>query len=214
MKKNNFDSSTALRILDAAEKEFSEKGYDGSRVDEIARRANINKSQLYYYFGSKENIFSELMKRNIKEAEDIVIKSFDLSKVSNKESFLEFVDELYSFFKHKESILKIAMTEMVKSNSSDFTIFEMFEPLYRKIHSSTEKMGFEVENTKSPAAYFFLDIVPILAFAAYSSKFSAFYKIPQEELEKEFSSVYKKNQLKYFENLYAKFNKINPEDNK
>lgn len=48
---------TSAAILDAAVKEFTEKGFGGARIDEIARRAGANKRSLYYYFGGKEALY-------------------------------------------------------------------------------------------------------------------------------------------------------------
>lgn len=196
-------SNSSLKILAAAEKVFVEKGYDGSRVDEIAERAMINKSQLYYYFGSKENILKELMKKNIREAEEIVDQSFNISEILSQESFEKFIGKLFDFFKTKENIIRIAMIEMFKTNSSDITIFEMFAPLYKKIEVSVERMGLSVEKNSQLISFFFLDIMPLLTFITFSSKFSQYYGISQEGLELEFSTAYKRSQLKYFENLYT-----------
>lgn len=48
---------TRQRILDVAIKEFSAKGYDGARVDDIMRVAKVSKNLIYHYFGSKEGLF-------------------------------------------------------------------------------------------------------------------------------------------------------------
>lgn len=45
------------RIFEAALDEFSVRGFDGARVDRIARAAGLNKAMLYYHFGSKEQLF-------------------------------------------------------------------------------------------------------------------------------------------------------------
>jgi TetR/AcrR family transcriptional regulator len=46
------------RILEAAIREFSEKGLAGARTEQIASAAGVNKALLYYYFESKENLYS------------------------------------------------------------------------------------------------------------------------------------------------------------
>ena len=53
------DSNSAARsaILAAARAEFSAKGLTGARVNEIAARAGVNKQLIYYYFGSKEDLY-------------------------------------------------------------------------------------------------------------------------------------------------------------
>ncbi len=55
------------RILSAALKEFSAKGFAGARVDAIARRANINKRMLYHYFGDKEELFKAVMRWKLRQ---------------------------------------------------------------------------------------------------------------------------------------------------
>jgi AcrR family transcriptional regulator len=58
---------TRERILSAALKEFAAKGFAGARVDAIARRAAINKRMLYHYFGNKEHLFRQVLRRKITE---------------------------------------------------------------------------------------------------------------------------------------------------
>ncbi|MGV6872102.1 TetR/AcrR family transcriptional regulator [Pseudochelatococcus sp. B33] len=49
------------KILSAALQEFAMKGIDGARVDEIALASGVNKNMIYHYFGSKENLFVEVL---------------------------------------------------------------------------------------------------------------------------------------------------------
>jgi AcrR family transcriptional regulator len=58
---------TRERILAAAMQEFAANGFAGARVDAIARRAAINKRMLYHYFGDKEHLFREVLRRKIAE---------------------------------------------------------------------------------------------------------------------------------------------------
>lgn len=44
-------------ILAAATREFSQKGFDGGRMDDIAKAASVSKNSLYYHFGSKDELF-------------------------------------------------------------------------------------------------------------------------------------------------------------
>lgn len=58
MKKSNANSNRTRRlILKHAMTEFASKGYDGARVDSIARSFGLSKNMLYHYFGSKEGLF-------------------------------------------------------------------------------------------------------------------------------------------------------------
>ncbi|MGH8222755.1 MAG: helix-turn-helix domain-containing protein, partial [Woeseiaceae bacterium] len=49
-------------IAEAALAEFSEKGYDATRVDDVARRAGVSKGLLYLYFRTKEELFKAVVR--------------------------------------------------------------------------------------------------------------------------------------------------------
>lgn len=51
------------KILQVATELFSQKGYAASGVDEIAARANIAKTALYYHFGNKQGILAAVLER-------------------------------------------------------------------------------------------------------------------------------------------------------
>jgi AcrR family transcriptional regulator len=52
-------------ILEAAEKLFSELGYEGASTRQIAKEAGANMAMINYYFGSKEGVFMEIMGKRI-----------------------------------------------------------------------------------------------------------------------------------------------------
>lgn len=64
MAKRDPDNSKS-RLLEAARAEFSAKGIAGARVDAIARRAGVNKQLVYYHFGSKDELFRELLRQRL-----------------------------------------------------------------------------------------------------------------------------------------------------
>ena len=57
--------ATKAKLLAAARQEFSAKGIAGARVDAIAERAGVNKQLVYYYFGSKDGLFRELLRTRL-----------------------------------------------------------------------------------------------------------------------------------------------------
>ncbi|MFC5861475.1 TetR/AcrR family transcriptional regulator [Acidicapsa dinghuensis] len=54
-------------ILDAASKVFGTKGFDESRVDDIAAQAGLAKATVYVYFRSKDEIYEAVMERALAE---------------------------------------------------------------------------------------------------------------------------------------------------
>lgn len=60
------------RVLDAATEEFAALGIAGARVDRIAANANVNKSQMYSYFGSKDGLFDAVLRDHLEAIVDAV----------------------------------------------------------------------------------------------------------------------------------------------
>ena len=54
-------AGTREQILDAAREAFSERGYDGATVRDVAERAGVDPALLYHYFGSKQQLFVAAM---------------------------------------------------------------------------------------------------------------------------------------------------------
>src|SRR5262245_458094 len=52
---------TRDKLLEAATREFEERGFDGARVDRIARRARANKAMIYYHFGDKRALYQAVL---------------------------------------------------------------------------------------------------------------------------------------------------------
>ncbi len=61
-------------ILDVATDVFSRKGFDGARIAEIAELANLPKANIYYYFSSKEDIYSTIITNLIAGWDDALSK--------------------------------------------------------------------------------------------------------------------------------------------
>jgi len=51
----------ALRIVTAAREEFAKRGFAGARIEQIARRAGVNKQLLFYYYHSKRGLFQAVL---------------------------------------------------------------------------------------------------------------------------------------------------------
>ena len=55
------------RLLNAGKKLFSEKGFRGTSVREIAQEADSNVSMISYYFGGKEQLYSSIVEEFARE---------------------------------------------------------------------------------------------------------------------------------------------------
>lgn len=85
------------RLLTAAMELFTTKGYAATSVREIVAAAGVTKPVLYYYFGSKEGIYLELMTKPLEEFGAILVESLDGGK-SAGERVLTLSDRIFQLF--------------------------------------------------------------------------------------------------------------------
>ena len=72
-------------ILEEALRQFSQKGYDGTSMSDIAGPLGISKAALYKHFKSKQQIFDEIIAESEKKNNDVFEKlSVHLRNDSNK----------------------------------------------------------------------------------------------------------------------------------
>jgi AcrR family transcriptional regulator len=55
-------------LLAAALDQFVERGYAGTRLEDVAKRAGVSKGTLYLYFANKEELFKAVVRENIVHA--------------------------------------------------------------------------------------------------------------------------------------------------
>lgn len=76
-RKSHDAEGTREAILNAAETIFAEHGFDGARVDAIARLAGYNKSLIFQYFGDKLGLYVEVIRRADQEMSAIQNRLLD-----------------------------------------------------------------------------------------------------------------------------------------
>jgi AcrR family transcriptional regulator len=62
---------TRADILEVATREFAEKGLAGARIDVIADAMRTSKRMIYYYFGSKEGLYLEVLEESYRRMRSI-----------------------------------------------------------------------------------------------------------------------------------------------
>lgn len=73
-------AATYQRILEAATREFAERGIAGARIERIVAAARTNKAQLYGYFGNKEKLFDTIFFGSLERIMNVVpIDAADLA---------------------------------------------------------------------------------------------------------------------------------------
>lgn len=127
-----------LRILEAAVAEFSEKGFAGARVDEIAAQAQIGKRMLYQYFGNKEKLFQAVIEKvyvDLWEAE----ARLDLEKLKPYDAIVALVTFVWRYYIAHPEFTKL-LNEENMHNARHFRSSKVLRDGAVKSHFLTEEV--------------------------------------------------------------------------
>ena len=107
---------TRERILTAATAEFAQHGFGGARVERIAARADANKRMLYYYFGSKDELFLAVLEEayaHIRSAEH----DLDLEHADPREALKRLVEFTWNYYLEHPEFMALLATENLHKGS-------------------------------------------------------------------------------------------------
>lgn len=104
-RKRNPDESKK-RILDAAERAFALRGYDGARLRDIAQDAGVHHALVHHYFTDKRGLFTEVLSRGMAQ-----LSEFQGLTVQPGEPLRDNVERvitpLYDFFADNRNLLRV-----------------------------------------------------------------------------------------------------------
>ncbi|OTP80855.1 Transcriptional regulator, TetR family [Caballeronia sordidicola] len=132
---------TRRRILLAAAEEFAAGGLFGARVDQIARRAETNERMLYYYFGSKEQLFTAVLEHAFTALTDAE-KSLDLEGVAPVEAVTQLAHFIWNYYREHPELLRLGNNENLHEAryiKGSTRIRELISPVVAKLAKILER---------------------------------------------------------------------------
>lgn len=107
----SIEGEKAQRIIDATRVSLAQRGLAGTTFDHIAREASVSRGLLHYYFGTKERLLAEVVRRDC----DLRMAALDvqLAEAASADDFI--------------ALLRAQLEDMLR-NEPDFIliVFEMF----------------------------------------------------------------------------------------
>ncbi len=105
-------NNTRLAILNAAEHEFLSKGYEQTRIVEIAKRAGVTHSMFHYYFQTKEHLFNQIFENKMEMLIELINFSMDQPNLTFKERITYIVNSHFNFLKQNPELPLFLLNEL------------------------------------------------------------------------------------------------------
>lgn len=164
MRKAGADAAkTRKNIIEHSTNEFAAKGFDGARVDSIARRCRLSKNTLYHYFGSKEGLFIAVLESAYGEfrarQHDFAIRDSDPVEAMRK-----LIAHTFSALLENQQVIALLNSENLHKGrhiKRSKRIRALYDPLVDTIR--------EVLRRGSAQGIFRSDIDPVILYLSLSS---------------------------------------------
>ena len=101
------------QILEAAEREFLEKGYDGARTTSIAKAADVTHAMLHYYFRTKKHLFERIIDKKMSEIVPLMTHLFGNSTLPLVKRIEEAVSIHFDFVMANPDLPKFLINEVL-----------------------------------------------------------------------------------------------------
>jgi AcrR family transcriptional regulator len=172
-------------ILEAALEEFAARGFAATRLDDVARRAEVAKGTIYLYFRDKESLFQELVRAMLSPLigaiESAAMREMPIRALV--ELILNtFVNEIYGT--RRKDVIRLIITEGPRF--PELAEFYYREVIARVLPAVRERLRLAVESgelTHAALARFpQLLVAPGLMAIIWSSLFERFAPLDVREL--------------------------------
>ncbi len=200
MNSDDNELTARRRILDAAAREFSESGFDGARVDEIARKAGVNKALIYYYFKSKDELLAILFE----ETRDSVFALFDAGTIrrmdlAGGEDARRMLTTFLDVLEERQDIIRVVLMECAKRTPINDMIFTLIGEVLDRMLALASDTGYHIgtDPAKAKVTEFFTGMMPILNYVAYHEIWMERYGMEESVLRAQFIEAFLGTHLEY-----------------
>jgi AcrR family transcriptional regulator len=191
---------TKKRILSIAEKLFSEKGFDATSVDSIAKKAKVNKALIYYHFKNKNDIITSLFQSIIEDLSQRIGNSIEDFHKSSNLTVEEKIKKEILVLSEKKDILSLLLMEGLKSKNENYQLFDVANIVIENEKKSVlKKLKNQRSRNRINELYvheFFTGILPMIMFIALKDKWSSYYKTNPDETLKIFINSFINSHIK------------------
>lgn len=163
------DKQTEEKIFEAATEVFIEKGLDGSRMQDIAGRAGMNKSLLHYYYRSKDRLFNSVFEMIAMQMLKKFAPVFD-GNLTFEEKIRFFFREHISFMQKNPRLPAFLLNEInrhperIRKLLANVNIESFYDLLYSQHREELDRYG--ITREKFPQIMTTMASISVFPFAA------------------------------------------------
>ena len=107
------EDGTRDKILNVALQAFSRHGLSGARIDTIAAESGANKGMIYYYFGSKEDLYVAALEESYRRFRQVE-SAFHVESLAPEPALRSLVAATFDFHAAHPEFVRMVMSENIQ----------------------------------------------------------------------------------------------------
>ncbi len=109
---HNHQRDTEALILQAAEREFFEKGYSGAKTTSIAQAAGVTHAMLHYYFRTKDKLFEKIVADKMDKLKRVMFGVLGNPDLPLRERIKQGVEQHFDFIAENPHLPRFIFNEL------------------------------------------------------------------------------------------------------
>lgn len=109
---HNHQRDTEALILQAAEREFFEKGYSGAKTTSIAQAAGVTHAMLHYYFRTKDKLFEKIVADKMDKLKRVMFGVIGNPDLPLRERLKQGVEQHFDFIAENPHLPRFIFNEL------------------------------------------------------------------------------------------------------
>lgn len=187
------------RILKAAVKVFADKSFEGARIDEIAKEANVPKSLIYYHFKSKDEVLEVLTVNFIDEYTSLITTSLHETHEEKSQNLAERMSNVYyEFAMRNADLIRVILIDSLKKTQEQPIIFKVVEAMIEKEVQAGTKANYDIQERR--IAEFFTSFIPNYAYICFVDSWTKYFHIDRRQFDNLYIKVYEETHGAYHKN--------------
>lgn len=131
---NEQSKTTEQLILEAAENEFLEKGFSGTKTTQIAQKAGVTHAMLHYYFRTKENLFQMVFQKKLLLVVQSIAGIYN-SNLTFEDTIRKIVETHFDFVSQNPRLIGFVYNEIVSNQKNREELIQVLIPNFTQLFS-------------------------------------------------------------------------------
>jgi len=190
---------TREKLLEVSRGLFSDKGFEGTSIDAIAKAAGVNKALIYYHFKDKSDILASLLQEIVDDLDrHNSVDSKDLEPLQSK-SMREKITGEIAYCQKWKRILSVMLMEALKVDGQKdflFRVSQMVMEHQSKHDGETARLDPE-DMERYRIHEFFTGFLPIVAFVVLQEQWSRYFGCDPQKAQENFIDAFLRTHLAY-----------------